>query len=486
MVVPYERTGESVRVAMGAAVTTLNSSTWTYPNWSLLKSNYTSGLNTYNYSSPSSDILKYAGCISFEDSEPLTSPPCYSVSFTAKDNELRRQVVEKIKAAKDKLGFMEGPVSLFVYRDYNSLGNGNAWWNANRSKQPLLKLRAIPLNVILLFPSITVDGDPAPNYAFIGKTHRWITDFVYVPQSSSTVWSKSQCYTYCQDENGKFFPCGCSWKGECDINLKVVQKRSLFFAAYNLDMKNSVMSALFANSKYREYQLNILPMELNMYNNCRYALMSKNRRFAFDIKLNEARVYQKTAAGMDFRDICRQGEHDKYNYIVCIDENELCKGLTANADAITQNVKNPANGWRPFYKFAFRRPCKGAAYFVLEETTMKVVSHLDQEVVWERSFEKIPAANRVMPLAIVLEDDGELVLYNGLNQRVAFSVSGIGENKAERAVNEDDAQMMSTLNLNHQKQSQHEAENAMLNDLMELRKKGKNDVCQAPPFAFLS
>jgi len=500
-----------------------------YWNWAKAKKEFRVFLKNYPYFSPGSDMLKYQGCVSFDGHGPLNDPPCYSLWFEAGDADLRNAIARQLAALKRKLGFIEGPVSVFIYRDYNHLGNGKSWFSRNGKDYGrfINEFRGIPLQVQVILPSITKDGERAPNYAFLGRTHRWATDFIFVPHTSVYTNWMMQCYTYCADEYGRFFPCGCSWKGECEAKpagekgiLDTTAKRTIFYGAYTVDLHHPQVSDLFRAAQYRNYYLNVLPMDMDMFSNCRYALVSQNSLYSFDVNLSAGTVYRKGPPGKkrvcekrgwwifsrivcwdewypgwDFRTACRFGESKKYSLRDCNDSNGMCAGETNGIDGSMQGEHFPKNGWHTYYAIHHHRNGNDMVNWVLEEDHLKALSHGgNKEVIWEWSFKHIPVDIRVGPLALVLTDKGELVLYNGRNQRIASVTKGaahydVNKDDDGQGDDEDDPdykRMMEALNHDAWRKRQGDAENAMLKNLVDLRESGRdNDSCPAPPFAFL-
>jgi len=495
-------------------------------NWTAIKVEYTMFLKDYPYASPGNDMLKYQGCMSFENKEPLENPPCYTITFKATDKELRRTLVAQLAKVKRDLGFIEGPVTVLIYRDYNELGEGKRWFEANGRDYGvfLQRFRAIPLNVQVLFPSITKDRKQAPNYAFLGRTHRWVTDFIYVPQSSVYNKDMMQCYSFCQDESGRFFPCGCSWRGECEATpagengpFKTKEKRKVFFGVYTVDLHHGDVAGIFQESRYRNYALHVLPQDMDMYSNCRYALISANQQYALSIGLDGGTVYRKGPSGTkrvcerqgwwifsrivcrdvwypgwDFRTACRYGEDKKYGLLNCTEDNNMCDGASKSIDGSMSNEHFPRNGWHAYYKVRHTRAGRGVVHWVLEADKLSAQENGDA-VIWEWSFADIPEADRVGPMTLVLTDKGELVIFNGNNKNVAsasegaagFNVHKDDGGKGDDEEDEEYRRMMEALNFEAWRKRQAEEEKAMLANLVKLRRSKKEDVCPAPPFSFL-
>lgn len=498
-----------------------------YWDWAKAKKKYRVFLKGFPYLSPPDDMLKYQGCVSFDGFGPLDDPPCYSLTFRTRDMYLRRDIAKQLENIKKKLGFLEGPVSAFIYRDYNHLGDGKEWFEKHGKKYDQFKasFRRIPLDVQLVLPSITKDGKRAPNYAFIGRTHRWATDFIFVPQSSAYSNWMVQCYTYCVDEYGRFFPCGCSWQGECEAKpsanngiLDAHSKRTVFYGAYTIDVHHPRIQHLFRQSQFRNYHLNILPMDMDMYSNCRYALVSNNNMYAFDIKLRGGTVFRKGMPGKkrvcekrgwwiftrtvcrdewypgwDYRTACRAGEVSKFSFKKCHDKNLMCLGESMKIDYNMTFETFPKNGWNHYYHLRHHKLGKDIVHWVLEADNMKAFSHGDgNKVIWSWSFKDIPEEVRVPPLALILTDKGELVLYNGLNKKVVSvtqALTGINVRKDDDGVEDDEDEdykrMMEALNFDAWRKRQNDAEAALLKDLLNLRDSHRDDMCPAPPFAFI-
>ena len=504
------------------------SDVFSYWNWAKAKKEYHVFLRNYPYSSPGDDMLQYQGCVSFNNDGYFNMPPCYTLEFQARDSDLRGAVVGQLQALKARLGFLEGPATVMVYRDYNSLGHGKDWFNRNDRNYNWFKrmFRGLPLSVRIFLPSITPEGLKAPNYAFMGKTHRWVTDFVFLPHSSVYNDWMMQCYTYCLDERGRFFPCGCSWEGECEAKVAGVEgvldntaKRKIFYGAYSLDLHHPSVSRLFAEAEYRNYHYNILPMKVDMYANCRHGLQSLNGAYAFNLERGGGIVLRKGAPGTkrvcerrgwwifartvcwderypgwDFRTACRFIEIKKFSFRDCNDSNGMCQGKSNAENGALYGEQLPKNGWHEYYRLRYKKAMSGLGMMLLEPDKVIVYSE-DRSDVYVWSIKHIPEDIRVPPLALVLTDKGELVIYNGRNQRVAswskdgmdFDVRKDDENYTGEDEDEDGyRRLMQALNFDRWRTQQRDMGDATLDNLNKITPKQRADgVCPAPPFQFI-
>jgi len=507
-----------------------------YYNWRKIKNEYRVFLKSYPYMSAPSDMLKYEGCVSFDSMGAFNKPPCYSLYFQARDVDIRSEIINRLAALKSKWGFMEGPVTVFLHRNYNVLGSGKKWFrNHDRNYGAHINyFRSIPVDVDVFLPSITRDGKRMPNYAALGHAHRWVSNFAHLPQSAMYNDWMMQCYTYCADEYGRFFPCGCDWKGECEAKpsgengvLDDSPKRTIFYGAYTVDLHNPRISHLFLEAEHRNYYLNVLPMNVDMFSNCRYGLVSMNEQYAFELKLNQGIIYRKGPPGKkrvcetsgwwifastycydvpypgwSFRTACKSAEHKKYGLRGCNDSNGMCAGETSKHEADLRYEHLPMNGWHTYYTLPFSKRGYDITSLTFDKEKMTAASHGngDREVIWLWNYKHIPEESRITPLALLLTDKGELVLYNGLNKRVGsltkeeldYDVNREDENYVEGqsgdGTDEDSREyrrMMHALNFEAWRKRQVDGEKALLQNIDDLQASGRKNVCPAPPFEFI-
>lgn len=449
-------------------------------NWAQAKHDYHIILkDNGDYASSPWDILQYVGCVSFASTperSPLLKAPFYTVEFDAMDRDLRYAVAQQIQAVAGRLGFMEGPVTAFIYRDYNSLGDGRSWFDNHGNDYDRFRRefsQTLPVTVILMFPSITKDGKRAPNYARLGTQHKWLTDMLELPQTSYYNKWMMQCYTYCEDSSGKFFPCGCSWDNECQAKVRgkegvidTVQKHTLFYGAYMINVSHGWIYSLFQYAQYLSLRQNILPMDMTMYNNCRFVMKSLNAEtYVYEIGKTQSHVLRKGVVGTrrvcerggwpsyathcydryiptrSYTDVCKQYESEKYSFNGCNDDSSMCAGKTAEQQAAFESERAEQQ-YNVYYSMPYRKASNKVRMALTIDSLAAYSEDQSQQgdLLWVWSFQKIPKSVRIPPLALVLTDKGELVLFNGLNQQIGSLSEEMGINVREEDENygEDD------------------------------------------------
>jgi hypothetical protein len=509
-----------------------------YFNWAKAKNEFEILLNDNgDYVSNPYDLLQYRGCVSFAanpDTSPLLRAPCYWVQFDAMDRDLRARVADKVVEVWQQLGFMEGPVAAFVYRDYNSLGNGKQWFDAAGNNYMAFRKtfsQTLPVTVQLLFPSITRSGRRAPNFAALGTLHRWLADILEMPQTSYYNKYMMQCYTYCEDESGKFFPCGCNWKDECQAKvvgaegvIDTTAKHTLFYGAYTLFLDHPWLRGAFAGARWRTLRQNILPMDVDLYNNCRFALKSSNEEFyAFQLTRDRCQVLRKGPVGQkrvcattgwwifsrtycydeplptkQYGEVCKTYESTKYGFRNCNDDNNMCADKSAATNAAFSSDLTNQQGYHEYYSLPFSKPSNRVRLSLMSDALVAYSEDRDQagEVVWYWSFSRIPPERRRPPLALVLTDKGDLVLFNGDDEAVGSVSRKFGvdvyddDGSTGDPADSERSRIEEMLNDLRQRaaaaRSAADAQRAQRDFVLDKRPAGGDGLqCPAPPFDFI-
>jgi len=443
------------------------------------------------YRSPPNDLLIYDGCVSFPDLTVFEKPPCFLDKFEAPDDKLRQTIASKLKAKAGDLGNLEGPISVFIYRNFDDhqkeLGAPNAreWFKRNNHSYPELResLRAIPLMVYMFYASLKPNGKPA-TLAEAGVAHAWLRDFTYVPASSISNSHLMQCFTYCLDEKGQFFPCGCKWRGECQAKAtssESIGVRRVFFGAYTVNLQHPWVAPLFEKSQYRQYQQSVLPMWIELFSNCRYNLVSQNGDYMLAIGKDRATIYRRSNASTDFKRLCRGGDVRNYRLSGCKESNRMCasasKAVSREYLAMLSNVSVVQKA------FVYNKPATRAAYMILTQKKVSVLEESSDAVLWEWDFSSIiPEKDLVYPIAVRLKNNGELSIFNALNEEVGSVSRGVSTKVETRpqAPTESTAEyerLMRTI-LDDRWQNETRMETAVRVD-------GASVQCSPPPFQFM-
>jgi len=505
-------------------------------NWGQAKYDYNIILkDNGDYISSPWDILQYYGCISFSstpDRSPLLNAPCYIADVVCLASDVRVAVANKVNQVKASLGLMEGPVAVFIYRDYNHLGNGKAWMDGKDLKNFghfRNEFNKLNVTATIIFPSIMSDGKVAPNYAILGQQHKWLSDILEMPHSAYFNKWMMQCYTYCEDSAGKFFPCGCSWDGECESKVVAqegvidsVPKHTLFYGAYMLNLTHGWISSAFQGSQYLSLRQNILPMDMDMYNNCRFVMKSVNdEHYVYEIGQTRSHVLRKGPPGTRricestggwggstscrdapistkrYTDICTKHENKKHGFNNCTDDNAMCYQKTAKVAMEFQGERDEQQ-YNTYYSMPYRKASKKVRISLTYDSLAAYSEDSSQsgDLLWVWSFERIAKSVRIPPLALLLTDKGELVLFNGLNQQILSLTTdvGIDVNEEDGDGNDDMTdderrrfeELMDYLR-NRAAKVVRDAEDQRNHRLAVKASSGSDDngVCEPPPFNFI-
>lgn len=266
----------------------------------------------------------------------------------------------------------------------------------------------------LYFPTMTKDALPAPNYDFIGKSHRWLyrllNDTIYstkgdrcekICYGTSAVSAKPRyggsypAYTIYYDTT--IVPCGCRSTQQDDAcgNLeerdiknkdgKVVSKLPSFvnsFVVYRINHEHPDCKTHFAADSPIKLLLNIMPSEWDVYPGCKYIIVSNNNKFFIKVDINGT-----------FGVFLNGGD----------DLLSLCK---SNANP-TRSV--------PIWQVG----AQGMAERLVVEDTALTLYHNDGQdgemVAWKQ---EVADPNAAAPLALVILDDGRLDVFDRNNRSV--------------------------------------------------------------------
>jgi hypothetical protein len=310
----------------------------------------------------------------------------------------------------------------------------------------------------LYFPSMTKDAIPAPNYDFIGRSHRWLFRFI---NDASYTTTGSRCQFQCFGTEpppppppkqtkrvGRFgrierfrgrrppppppperVMCGCRSGDNEEVcgkleereiknkEGKVISKEPPFeisFIAYRLNLNHPFNQQYFAPDSPHKVQLNILPTEWDIYPGCKYSIISSNHKFytrieSFDIPIpgtfqrGRKRAGRKRRPGTQlFTPAGKYGIYYNHNE----DLVQLCK-----------DKKKPTRMQPIFTVEKNGYPSR----LVLEDGVLNLffsadLVENDNEVsVWSMEVAEPEAAE---PLALVLLDNGRMDVFDRNNKSV--------------------------------------------------------------------
>lgn len=450
------------------------------------------------YRSPPDDLLQYSGCVSFPNTTALAKPPCFVEIFVAYDYSLRRTIKEKLRARRAELESepLNGPVTAFVFRDFDGntrlLGgatDGKQWFDRNRGSYRAMRnqLRKVPLKVYLFYPSLTRGGEPA-SLAQAAVAHQWLQAFTIVPSSSIRDSHLLQCYTYCKDEQNRYFPCGCKWRGECEaraVDNETDPLRRVFFGVYTVNTEHPDVADLFRGAEIKTYAQNTLPMWVELFENCTNNLISMNGDYMLVLGPRGFSIYRRKSPYLGFRQLCRGAEMKKYKQTGCNRGNRMCAKSTSTANRTYKERLDQATDVH--FRYHYPKPGRESVYMMLTPRSV-AIKDKSENTCWEWDFSsEIPEdALQALPLAMVLEDDGELSIYNAKNVQVGsvtkYLTSGSGlpgkVQRSEASTAQYKGVMLGLLNDGWHSDKRTETATATRMDVT------SPEGCRAPPFEF--
>lgn len=173
------------------------------------------------------------------------------------------------------------------------------------------------IEAYMYFPSMTKDALPAPNYDYMGKSHRWlhrlINDTAYSttggrcehtcfqeppppppPSTQPPTKQKHKKKVPPPPEPTTFVACGCrsttndkacgklQTRDLKNKKGKVVSRIPSFvnsYIVYKINLDHPHNQEYFARDSPKELVLNIIPSEWDVYPGCKYSIISRNGRF---------------------------------------------------------------------------------------------------------------------------------------------------------------------------------------------------------------
>jgi hypothetical protein len=334
------------------------------------------------------------------DMDPLFVPPKLKGSLVNPVPQLPALAPPKKLPSFDKKKAEDfkflGPIYLFV---------------ANHNKPKVCTIEAY-----LYFPTMTKDIRPAPNYDFIGKSHRWmhrvVNDEYY--DMSTQGGCKNICMGAPQQKQklkgeDYFIACGCVSEDTQKKCPETNYKRKKpgppiknYFVIYRVNMSHVMFKRFFSPDSPDTLLLNILPSNWDLFPGCKYTLRSRNemvftRLESYDIPVpgTTSGRTQLVVPGGRFGVFINGGE----------DLNDLCKKRKKPAKAtLAMSIDHVGKPRRMVFEGGYL-----TIYASEDPKSSK------EDVAWT-----VQAAqeNAAAPLALVLLDDGRIDVFDRDNKSV--------------------------------------------------------------------
>lgn len=389
-----------------------------------------------HYNSTGSDVLVYDKCIILESEDVLSKAPFFVHSFTVdKDYQVHDTVERVVQTLYNEIKSLEGPVIVGLYKDFDQYIGAYAGEDV-----PKNLVAEVPVRVMLLFPSMTRERKRVPNMDFLARTHRWVQMHLWNPQYGFSNKDTGPCFTYCYKEPlsdytsqniptyspyvrdgglspDKYFPCGCKWGGQCEVQFtKETPMKRLFLSMYTLNLNHPRIAHCFRNAKFKTLRTNLLPMNFEMFENCRNALISANGEYMFTFFPQVLGVVRQSSGNPKFfQQTCLDAEAEKQTLKDCNTKSGgFCEGQTSGV--VGKYIQ------RMFGSAAFKMgiPLRAFKHYKLVLTADSLIAYgendNDDTVVWHANF-NFPK-DPVLPLALMLTDEGELVILDAADDVV--------------------------------------------------------------------
>ena len=417
-----------------------------------------------DYQSKPDDLLQYMGCTHLFDPERINNAPVFTQRVGAPAaKDIRRAIEGALQAVPPNL--RDGPVIALVYKDFNSYygGEDGARRAAGRSYVQWNPQRDAPVHAVIIHPTIQADGTRFRSIADLARAHRWMLALLNNAEHSWNDNKTFACHALCYDDAGMFFPCGCQWSGQCDGRLHSDQLPSVrFFAAYRVQIER--LPHIYPAISTRHLLCSVLPESLDMYDGCRYALVSQSGEFAMyltpdaavivrgprtrynDLEPGAASTYPyggREPPQASFMTYCRRAEGHFFMAQDCNASNGMCAAQSAKAASELQTGLGRGGQFQVHsVPFAWGGGTRGDVALSISTSGLKVSSAGD--VVF---FAAIPPAKG--PLSLQLGDDGELRVLDYAGKVIVGNAARLAlSGRSSASMPDDDSEELERLRAN--------------------------------------
>ncbi len=271
----------------------------------------------------------------------------------------------------------------------------NGWFEMNGPIYIFMQNWEKDIVARIVFPSLTKEGAPFLNYDNLAKSHRWIDRLI----NSVLYTSGANCNASCNNGPISYTRYKYNWRkarcmrkkfympcGNAARPKKVKGDTKLWNSAvYEVNLNYPAIASYFRNARIKQPVYSILPSDWDMYAGPRYILMSENRKWFMMLQGNTFGVY----------------ENKKNQDLVAFSRGQVKK-------------------FGGVYKYGIK--FKGTGIRVALETGVLTIYGIpasgrsadDNEILWSMELAK----EGVQPMALYLQDNGKLSLFDGDNKNV--------------------------------------------------------------------
>lgn len=252
------------------------------------------------------------------------------------------------------------------------------------------------LECYLYFPSMTKDARPWPSYHYFGACHRWMYRMLYSPKYHF-MRPRGNCFRTAPDF---VIPTGCTaTSGYWCVQSKRTHKKmriyrkakkiqaypAAYFSAFRLNIEHPQLKQYFNPNSFTHVQRNVLPADMEMFVGCRYMLISENRKYFYVLGRSTLTLYLNTGS-LDIVTLCLMG-------------------MIPSAFMVPQKIHSWFGGY--------------STRMAIEGTTLNIyTTYYPNGSEYPVYSINIGSEKAVLPIAIVLDNDGELQVYDRNNEAV--------------------------------------------------------------------
>lgn len=257
----------------------------------------------------------------------------------------------------------------------------------------------------LFFPSMTKEGQPAPNYTFLGRSHRWMQRFL---SSRQYVSRHPQCYNTCfgtpeynmrgpmsymvENVNQYYTSCGLHRDVPEELPEKPSPFPEYFFSVYELDTTHPEVAQYMHQDSPTTLTQSIMTTEIDWSIHCSSALISDNKQYFMVLRPFGIGIY-RNEGNEDVLELCRNRRLPRYA--------KLVSGVSFQGKFVATKMTVDER----FLSIFGRQIIYGRRH--------RPVGVTDEDIMLE--LRMVPESAQ-LPVAVVLGDDGTLTAYDRYNR----------------------------------------------------------------------
>jgi hypothetical protein len=261
------------------------------------------------------------------------------------------------------------------------------------------------VNAWLFFPSMTKEGAPAPNYTFLGRSHRWMHRLL---SSRRYVSRHGQCFNTCfgtpeynmrglprplvENLNQYYTACGLHRDVPDPLPEKPSPYPEYFYSVYELDLANPEVSQYVHPSSPKDVTQSIMTTDIDWSIHCSSAVISDNNKYFLVLRPFGIGIYYNER-NEDILNLCRMRRLPRYA--------KLISGISFKGKYLATKMNLDER-----FLSIFGRE-------IIYGRRRRPVGLTDEDMIMEL---RIAADDAQLPISVVLGDDGKVVAYDRYNK----------------------------------------------------------------------